>query len=106
MKLYIGIEILEHTALSQYSMKKVLWVFGQSGANFFINNIQQLHSSKVIKPSKAIVMTHKDSKRELERLMFLKKKIFIKIKGCECVDGIKQIVYKSKEDMSSLSVSS
>jgi len=84
------IEELEHTALTQYSVKKGLQIFGRDGAEAVLSEMQQLHEMKAI-----------EQKAALEYLMFLKKKQCGRIKGRGCADGRKQRLYKSKEDTSS-----
>jgi len=99
-----GIEELEHTALTQYSVKKGLEVFGRDGAEAVLSEMRQLHDRHVIVPKKATMLTRDEKKSALEYLMFLKRKRCGRIKGRGCADGRKQRVYKKKEDTSSPTV--
>ena len=48
--LNVGLESLEHTSITQYSLKKVLHVFVQSGTDAVIVAMQKLHDSESIEP--------------------------------------------------------
>ena len=102
--LHAGLEDLEHTALTQYSVKKGLQVFGQAGAEAVLQEMKQLHDRKVGQPENPAMLTREEKKKALEYLMFLKKKRSGKIKGRGCADGRKQRVYKTKEETSSPTV--
>ena len=99
-----GIEELEHTALTQYSVKKGLQIFGRDGAEAVLSEMRQLHDMKALEPRRAEMLTREEKKRALEYLMFLKKKRCGRIKGRGCADGRKQRLYKSKEETSSPTV--
>lgn len=102
--LHHGLESLEHTALTQYSVKKGLKEFGRAGAYAVVTEMQQLHDMSAIVPKKADMLTREEKRNSLEYLMFLKKKRCGRIKGRGCVDGRKQRLYKSKEETSSPTV--
>ncbi len=91
---------LQHTALTQYSIKKGLRVFGEAGAEAVVKEMEQLDKRKVIEPKRANMLTRQEKKDALEHLMFLKKKRCGKIKGRGCADGI----YKTKEETSAPTV--
>lgn len=95
---------LEHTVLTQHSIKKGLQVFGQKGADAVITEMKQLHERKVIEPKAAHMLTKEEKRRALHYLMFLKQKRCGRIKGRGCADGRKQRIYKSKEETSSPTV--
>ena len=96
---------LEHTALTQYNVKKGLKVFGEAGAKAVIEEMQQLHDREVIQPKMANMLTTTEKKRSLQYLMFLKQKRCGRIKGRGCADGRKQRIYKTKEETSAPTVS-
>ena len=103
--LHCGIQELEHTVLTQYSVNKGLKVFKEEGAEAVVTELKQLHDRKVMTPKKALMLTRAEKKAALEYLMFLKKKRCGRIKGRGCADGRKQRLYKSKEETSSPTVS-
>jgi hypothetical protein len=102
--LHVNLQDLEHTALTQYSAKKGLKVFGEAGAEAIISEMKQLDAMDVIEPKKADTLTKAEKKASLEYLMFLKQKRCGRIKGRGCADGRKQRLYMSKEDTSSPTV--
>ena len=63
---------LEHTALTQYNVKKGLKMFGEAGAKAVIKEMKQLHDRAVIQPKLANMLTKEEKKRSLQYLMFLK----------------------------------
>ena len=67
-----GMECLEHTALTQYSVRKGLKVFGEAGKQAVLKEMQQLHDRTVIEPKMASMLTKDEKKKSLEYLMFLK----------------------------------
>ena len=96
---------LEHTALTQYNVKKWLKIFGEAGAQAVITEMQQLHDHDVIVPKHASMLTQEEKRCSLQYLMFLKQKRCGCIKGRGCADGWKQRVYKTKEETSAPTVS-
>jgi hypothetical protein len=96
---------LEHTAFTQYNVRKGLKIFGEAGAQAVVKEMQQLHDRGVIKPRLAAMLTREEKRRSLQYLMFLKQKRCGRIKGRGCADGQKQRVYKTKEETSALMVS-
>jgi hypothetical protein len=56
---------LEHTALTQYNVKKGLKIFGKAGAKAVIEEMQQLHDRAVIQPKLATMLTTEEKKRSL-----------------------------------------
>jgi hypothetical protein len=56
---------LEHTALTQYNVKKGLKIFGETGAKAVIEEMQQLHDRAVIQPKLATMLTMEEKKRSL-----------------------------------------
>ena len=67
--------------------------------------IRKLHDRKVIKPAKKKDLTPREQYRALRCLIFLKRKICVKIKGRGCYDGRPQHDYMSKQDTESTTVS-
>jgi hypothetical protein len=96
---------LEHTALTQYNVRKGLKIFGEAGAQAVIEEMQQLHDRSVIEPKLANMLTNEEKGRSLQYLMFLKQKRCGRIKGRGCADGRKQRIYKTKEETSAPTVS-
>jgi hypothetical protein len=95
---------MEHIALTQYSVKKGLKIFGEPGAEAVVKEMQQLHDREVMEPKAANMLTKEEKGKALEYLMFLKKKRCGRIKGRGCADGRKQRIYKTKEETSSPTV--
>ena len=52
---------LEHTALTQYNVKKGLKIFGEAGAQAVITEMQQLHNHDVVVPKHASILTWRRS---------------------------------------------
>ena len=95
---------LEHTALTQYSVKKGLQIFGEAGVDAVLKELKQLHDREVIEPVDATKLTMEDKKNALAYLMFLKEKRTGEIKGRGCADGRKQREHLTKEETSSPTV--
>jgi hypothetical protein len=102
--LHVNLKDLEHVALTQYSVKKGLKIFGEAGADAVIKEMKQLDQLNVIEPKDASMLTRAEKKASLEYLMFLKRKRCGRIKGRGCADGRKQRVYMTKEETSSPTV--
>ncbi len=95
---------LQHTSLTQYSIKKGLRFFGEKGADAVVKEMEQLDQRDVIEPKRADMLTRKEKKDTLEYFMFLKKKMCGRINGQGCADGRKQGIYKTKEETSAPTV--
>ena len=95
---------LEHTVMTQYSIKKGLKMYGKAGADAVVKEMQQLDERQVIEPRKADMLTREEKRGALQYLMFLKQKRCGRIKGRGCADGRKQRVYKTKEETSAPTV--
>ena len=93
-------EVLHHTVLTQYTLKKGLQVFGPPGMEAVYKELQQLHECKVGKPRDASTLSPLQ-KNALGYLMFLKQKQTGQIKGRGCTDGCKQHLHTPKDDASS-----
>jgi hypothetical protein len=91
-------------AMTQYSMKKGLEVFGEAGKAAITTELQQLHDLKALEPCDPKSLTYSEKKAALQYLMFLKEKRNGVIKGRGCADGRKQREYIAKEDASSPTV--
>jgi hypothetical protein len=102
--MHANLKDLEHIALTQYTVKKGLQVFGEAGAKAVIKEMKQLDQLKVIEPKQASMLTRAEKKASLEYLMFLKQKRCGRIKGRGCADGRKQRVYMTKEETGSPTV--
>jgi hypothetical protein len=87
--------MLEHTAMTQYTVNKGLKV---------LSEMKQLHDRKAVKPKSGNQITCKERHDSLRYLMFLKEKRCGKIKGRGCADGRKQRDFLTKEETSSPTV--
>ena len=97
-------EALQHTVLTQYTLKKGLQVFGPPGMEAVYKELQQLHERKVGEPRDASTLSPTQKKNALGYLMFLKQKWTGQIKGEGCTDGCKQHLHTPKDDASSPTV--
>ena len=97
-------EVLWHTVLTQYTLKKGLQVFGPPGVEAVYKELQQLHERKVGEPRDATTLSTMQKKNPLGYLMFLKQKRTGQIKGRGCADGRKQHLNTPKDDASSPTV--
>jgi Reverse transcriptase (RNA-dependent DNA polymerase) len=95
---------LEHTVMTQYSVKKGLKVFGEAGVEAVLLELQQLHDRKVIRPVLPSSLSYQAKKASLAYLMFLKEKRTGQIKGRGCADGRPQRETTPKEEASSPTV--
>ena len=96
-------EVLRHTVLTQYTLKKGLQVFGPPGVEAVYKELQQLHERGVGKPRDAATLSP-TQKNALGYLMFLKQKRTGQIKGRGWADGRKQRLHTPKDDASSPTV--
>ena len=94
-------EVLRHTVLTQYTLKKGLQVFGPPGVEAVYKELQQLHERKVGEPRDATALSTMQKKNALGYLMFLKQKRTGQIKGRGCADGRKQRLSTPKDAASS-----
>ena len=97
-------EVLRHTVLTQYTLKKGLQVFGPPGVEAVYKELQQLHERKVGEPRDASTLSPTQKRNALGYLMFLKQKRTGQIKGRGCADGRKQRLHTPKDDASSPTV--
>ena len=97
-------EVLRHTVLTQYTLKKGLQVFGPPEVEAVYKKLQQLHERKVGEPRDASTLSPAQKKNALGYLMFLKQKRTGQIKGRGCADGCKQRLHTPKDDASSPTV--
>ena len=97
-------EVLRHTVLTQYTLKKGLQVFGPPGVEAVYKELQQLHQRKVGEPRDASTLSPMQKRNALGYLMFLKQKRTGQIKGRGCADGRKQRLHTPKDDASSPTV--
>lgn len=95
---------LEHTCMTQFSVKKGIKEFGQAGIDAVLSEMKQLDDRNVIVPCAQNTLTREEKFRSLQYLMFLKKKRCGRIKGRGCADGRKQRMYKSKQETSAPTV--
>ena len=93
-------EVLRHTVLTQYTLKKGLQVFGPPGVEAVYKELQQLHERKVGEPRDASMLSPMQKRNALGYLMFLKQKRTGQIKGRGCADGCKQRLHTPKDDAS------
>ena len=94
-------EVLHHTVLTQYTLKKGLQVFGPPGVEAVYKELQQLHERKVGEPRHASMLSPIQKKNALVYLMFLKQKRKGQIRGRGCADRRKQHLHTPKDDASS-----
>ena len=97
-------DVLRHTVLTQYTLKKGLQVFGPPGVEAVYKELKQLHERKVGEPRDASTLSTAQKKNALGYLMFLKQKRTGQIKGRGCADGRKQRLHTPKDDASSPTV--
>ena len=97
-------EVLRHTVLTQYTLKKGLQVFGPPGVEAVYKELQQLHERGVGEPRDAATLSPTQKRNALGYLMFLKQKRTGQIKGRGCADGRKQRLHTPKDDASSPTV--
>ena len=97
-------EVLHHTVLTQYTLKKGLQVFGPPGVEAVYKKLQQLHERKVGEPRDASTVSLMQKRNALGYLMFLKQKQTEQIKGQGCADGHKQHLHTPKDNASSPTV--
>ena len=98
--------ITNNTILTQYSMNQGLQVFGKKGEAAVRKELHQFHYFRVVEPKKPQDLSYEHRRRSLVYLMFLKPKSDeVTIKGRGCADRRKQRYWISKEDTSSLTVS-
>ena len=79
--------------------------FGKSGTDAVINELRQLDYRDVIKPVPARSLTRDQKCAALNYLMYMKQKQCGRIKAWGCADGRKQRLYKTKDETSSLTMS-
>ena len=96
--------ILEHTAMTQYTMERGLKEFGEDGVQAVSKEMKQLHDREVLEPKHPDEMTRDEKRKALRYLMFLTKKRCGRIKGRGCADGRSQREYTMKEDASAPTV--
>jgi hypothetical protein len=97
-------DIVTHTILSQYGLKKRLRLF-RKGAEAVTKELKQLHDRKAIAPKLPSDLAAQQRHRALSYFMFLKLKRTGDIKGRGRADGRSQQNYMRKEDTSSPTVS-
>jgi hypothetical protein len=95
---------LEHTVMTQHSMKAGLKLFGDAGTDAVLKELRQLHEREALEPTHPESMTGEERREALAYLMFLKQKRNGTVKGRGCADGRRQRVYTSKEETSSPTV--
>ena len=96
---------LKATLFTQYSVKKGIKVFGESGITAVKEELQKLETRKVMEPIDGNEMTRVEKRVCLQYLMFLKQKISGSIKGRGCADVRKQRKFITKEESSAPTIS-
>jgi len=94
-----------HVMLTQMNIKQGLLAFGEKGNEAVLKELRQLHDKKALLPLQRTNMTQEERSKALRYLMFLKEKRDGTIKAGRCADGRPQRQYKSKEEVSSPTVS-
>ena len=94
-------ELVTQFLTSQMTAKQELKHFGQPGETTIVKELEQLIYWKVMEGRHARALSREQKKAALRYLMFLEKKRCGRIKGCGCADGLKQRIYKTKEETSS-----
>ena len=97
-------EVLCHTVLTQYTLKKRLQVFGLPGVEAVYKELQQLHGRRVGEPRDASTLSPTQKRNALGYLMLLKQKRTGQKKRRGCADGRKQCLHTPKDDASSHTV--
>jgi hypothetical protein len=100
----VPLEQGESLATAQMSMNKELKLFGKAGIEAVHSKMAQLHDRKVMKPVHSRELTPEERREALAYLMFLKRKLCGKVKGCGCADGRKQCRYTDRADAASPTV--
>jgi hypothetical protein len=95
---------LEHTVLTQYSLRCGIAKFGDEAVTAVLKELIQLHDRGGIEPKQAHVLTREEKRAALQYLMFLKRKRIGTLQGRECADGCKQRLHSTKEEASSPTV--
>jgi hypothetical protein len=96
---------MEHTALTQLGHKKGLQTFGKAVTLAILKELEQLHIRNVLEPIKPESLNLEEKKKPLLYLMFLKQKRHRKIKGCGYADWRRQRLDKTRDEVSSPTVS-
>lgn len=100
-----SLEPLLQVILTQYGVRKGLKIFGKSGDDAVMAEVQQLHHREVLHPKSGPTLSKGDRAAALNYLMFLKKKRDGTIKGRGCADGRKQPGNIQKIEASSPTIS-
>ena len=87
---------LRATLFKQYSVRKGINVFGESGITAVDEELQQLETRNVMEPIDRNEMTREEKRVCLQYLMFLNRKRSGRIKGCGCAEGQKQRKFITK----------
>ena len=88
----------------QYSVKKVISIFGEAGTKAVLKEIQKIHQGGVISAMDLSNMTVEQRNRVLDYLKYLKQKQNGDIKAWGCADGRGQREFISKEETSAPNV--
>ena len=83
-------EEMNHTIMTQYSLKRGLQLFGSEGTREVLSQLQQMHDKNVIEPVYHSDINKEEKSSALRYLMFLKIKRDGRIKACGCAYGRKQ----------------
>jgi len=95
---------MHRATLMQYTVKKGLEIFGETGEEALTQELLQVHKMNVFNPKSPHELTRVEKKSALEYLVFLKQKKFGRIKAHGCANGRKQCAFMSKEETSSPTV--
>ena len=96
---------LTATLFTQYSGRKGIKVFGESGITAVKEELQQLDTRKVMEPIDGNEMKREEKGVCLQYLMFLKQKGTGRITGRGCADSRKQRKFITKEESSAPAIS-
>jgi hypothetical protein len=91
--------------MTQFNMHRWIKEFVNDGVEAILQELQQLHDCRVLRPVNASSLSHEDWQCALAYLMFLEQKRDEKIKGRGCADGRKLREIFNKEEASSPTVS-
>jgi hypothetical protein len=97
-------EFVHSYVTAQMSAKKGLKIFKEQGSGALMKELRQVVVMDVMSGCHARELSREQKKRALQYLMFLKQKRCGLIKGCGCVDGRPQRLWKTKEETTSPTV--
>ena len=89
---------LNHTIMTQYTLKTGLVMFGPPGTKGVFKEMKQLHDQKVCQLITRHTLSPNQKCSALDYLMFRKQNCTGQIKGCRGADGHKQWIWTRIEE--------